>query len=57
VDVVPIVDTYHHIGDRAVYFRKLQPSLKPGGRVAIHRLQARFAWGSTERVPLFTAED
>ncbi len=35
VDVVLIVDTYHHIGDREVYFRRLAKSLKPGGRVAI----------------------
>lgn len=35
VDVVLIVDTYHHIGDRVAYFRKLRGSLKPGGRVAI----------------------
>jgi ubiquinone/menaquinone biosynthesis C-methylase UbiE len=35
VDLALIVDTYHHIGDREVYFRKLAKSLKPGGRVAI----------------------
>ena len=35
VDVVLIVDTYHHIGNRVAYFRALRPSLKPGGRVAI----------------------
>ena len=35
VDVVLIVDTYHHIGDREAYFRRLTKSLKPGGRVAI----------------------
>jgi cyclopropane fatty-acyl-phospholipid synthase-like methyltransferase len=35
VDVILIVDTYHHIGNREVYFRKLAKSLKPGGRVAI----------------------
>jgi cyclopropane fatty-acyl-phospholipid synthase-like methyltransferase len=35
VDVVLIVDTFHHIGDREAYFRKLAKSLKPGGRVAI----------------------
>ena len=35
VDVVLIVDTYHHIGAREVYFRKLAQSLKPGGKVAI----------------------
>ena len=35
VDLVLIVDTFHHIGGREVYFRKLATSLKPGGRVAI----------------------
>ena len=35
VDLVLIVDTYHHIGDRPTYFRKLSERLKPGGRVAI----------------------
>lgn len=30
-----MVDPHRHIGDRAVYFRKLQSSLKPEGRVAI----------------------
>jgi cyclopropane fatty-acyl-phospholipid synthase-like methyltransferase len=35
VDLVLIVDTYHHIGGREAYFRKLAKSLKPGGRVAI----------------------
>jgi len=35
VDLILIVDTYHHIGDREAYFRKLAKSIKPGGRVAI----------------------
>jgi len=35
VDVVLIVDTYHHIGNRVAYFRALRQSLKPGGHVAI----------------------
>lgn len=35
VDLVLIVDTYHHIGDREAYFRNLAKSIKPGGRVAI----------------------
>ena len=35
VDVVLVVDTYHHIGSRETYFRDLRKSLKPGGRVAI----------------------
>jgi predicted methyltransferase len=34
-DVVVLVDVYHHIGERERYFRKLQGSLKTGGRVAI----------------------
>jgi ubiquinone/menaquinone biosynthesis C-methylase UbiE len=35
VDLILIVDTYHHIGDREAYFRRLARSIKPGGRVAI----------------------
>jgi len=35
VDVVLVVDTYHHIGNRTQYFAKLKSSLRPMGRVAI----------------------
>ena len=35
VDLVILVDTYHHVPDRERYFRNLQRSLKPGGRHAI----------------------
>jgi ubiquinone/menaquinone biosynthesis C-methylase UbiE len=35
VDVVLIVDTYHHLPGRATYFADLRRSLTPGGRVAI----------------------
>jgi ubiquinone/menaquinone biosynthesis C-methylase UbiE len=35
VDLVLMVDTYHHIGQREDYFRKLAKSFKPGGRIAI----------------------
>jgi hypothetical protein len=35
VDVVLIVDTYHHIDDRVAYFARLKSSLQPGGRLAI----------------------
>ncbi|MDH4191988.1 MAG: class I SAM-dependent methyltransferase [Betaproteobacteria bacterium] len=35
VDLVLIVDTYHHIGARERYFGKLRASLKPGGRIAV----------------------
>jgi ubiquinone/menaquinone biosynthesis C-methylase UbiE len=35
VDLVIVVDTYHHLPNRPTYFRELQKSLAPGGRVAI----------------------
>ena len=36
VDLIIIVDTYHHIGHRVAYFKRLAKSLKPGtGRLAI----------------------
>ena len=35
MDLVILVDTYHHIPSRERYFRNLQKSLKPGGRLAI----------------------
>lgn len=34
-DLVVLVDVYHHVEDRERYFRNLQMSLKPGGRVAV----------------------
>lgn len=34
-DVIILVNTYHHIDKREGYFRALQDSLKPGGRVAV----------------------
>jgi len=35
VDLVLMVDEFHHIEDRDRYFRTLRESLKPGGRIAI----------------------
>ena len=35
VDLILLVDVYHHIEDRERYFRKLAASLKPGGRIAV----------------------
>jgi cyclopropane fatty-acyl-phospholipid synthase-like methyltransferase len=35
VDVILVVDTYHHLPDRPAYFRALKQSLRPGGRIAI----------------------
>ncbi len=34
-DLILFVDVYHHVEDRERYFRRLQESLKPGGRVAV----------------------
>lgn len=34
-DVVILVDVYHHLQNREQYFRRLQQSLKAGGRLAI----------------------
>lgn len=35
VDVVLIVDTYHHIGNRVAYFTALKSLMKPGAKLAI----------------------
>ena len=35
VDVVLVVDTFHHIDQRLGYFQRLKRVLRPGGRVAI----------------------
>jgi len=35
VDLVLIVDTFHHLPNRVAYFRDLRKSLTPSGRVAI----------------------
>jgi cyclopropane fatty-acyl-phospholipid synthase-like methyltransferase len=55
VDVVLIVDTYHHIGNRAAYFRAMRKSLNPSGQIAI----VDFKKDSPEGPPVefrFTAE-
>jgi SAM-dependent methyltransferase len=35
VDLVLVVDTYHHIDHRIAYFARLRESLRPNGRLAI----------------------
>jgi len=35
VDLILLVDVYHHIEDRTRYFRRLGASLRPGGRIAV----------------------
>ncbi|MFO0746432.1 MAG: class I SAM-dependent methyltransferase [Myxococcota bacterium] len=35
IDLLFVCDTYHHLGERVAYFRKVRALLAPGGRVAI----------------------
>jgi len=35
VDLVLVVDVFHHVPNRVAYFTRLKQELKPGGRVAI----------------------
>jgi ubiquinone/menaquinone biosynthesis C-methylase UbiE len=44
VDLVLIVDTYHHLEDRPAYFRNLRRDLSPGGRVAVIDFDGRKGW-------------
>jgi ubiquinone/menaquinone biosynthesis C-methylase UbiE len=41
VDLLLLVDTYHHLDDRPAYFRRVQRLLAPGGRVVIVDWQKR----------------
>jgi cyclopropane fatty-acyl-phospholipid synthase-like methyltransferase len=45
VDLVVLVDVYHHIDNREGYFRKLRGSIKPGGRIAIIDFRADSPMG------------
>lgn len=49
VDLVLLVDTYHHVPDRERYFRNLRKSLKPGGRLAIIDFTAESPVGPPKR--------
>ena len=40
-----VVDTYHHIGSRPDYFKKLLASVKPGGRLVIIDFTKQSAMG------------
>lgn len=59
VDVILIVDTYHHIGNRVDYFTKLRGSLKPSGRLALVDFKADAKDGppAMHRVPLEKATE
>jgi SAM-dependent methyltransferase len=53
VDLVLLVDVYHHISDREGYFRRLRGSLKSGARLAIidFRQDAPEGPPKGERIP------
>jgi ubiquinone/menaquinone biosynthesis C-methylase UbiE len=44
VDLVLVVDTYHHLEDRTAYFRRLRADLAPGGRIAVIDYDERGGW-------------
>jgi predicted methyltransferase len=52
-DLVILVDVYHHIEEREGYFRRLQSSLRPGGRVAVidFRMDAPEGPPKSARIP------
>jgi len=58
VDLILLVDVYHHIEDRPRYFRKLAQSLRPGGRIAIIDFTLDSPQGPprTARVPAATVK-
>lgn len=53
VDLIVIVNTYHHLEARPAYFTKLAASLKPGGRLAIidFTRASRMGPESAEKIP------
>lgn len=54
VDAILVVDTYHHIGNRVDYFKKLQGSLKPSGKLVIvdFRMDSPDGPPKEHRIPL-----
>ena len=49
VDLILMVDVYHHIAEREKYFRKLQGSLKAGGRIAVIDFREEATMGPPKR--------
>jgi cyclopropane fatty-acyl-phospholipid synthase-like methyltransferase len=50
VDVVLIVNTYHHIENRQAYFSKLAGSVKPGGKLAVIDFMPSSKMGPGEKL-------
>ena len=49
VDLILMVDVYHHLAKREEYFRKLQGSLKAGGRIAVIDFREEATMGPPKR--------
>ncbi len=56
VDLILIVNTYHHLQSRVAYFNRLKSSLKPGGRVAIVDFKAGSKLGPPDAVKVPIAQ-
>ncbi len=52
VDVVVLLNVYHHISERPAYFKRLKASLKPGARVAIIEFRPESPVGPPQRFRL-----
>lgn len=51
VDLILMVNTYHHIEGREAYFTKLKGSLRPGGKLAIIDFTQASKMGPSEKIP------
>lgn len=56
VDVVVLLNAYHHISARPDYFKRLQSSLKPGARVAIVEYRPESPRGAPKHFRLPAAQ-
>jgi cyclopropane fatty-acyl-phospholipid synthase-like methyltransferase len=53
VDLVMLVDTYHHLDDRPAYFRRLAGQVRPGGRLVVidFKLSSSMGPPASAKVP------
>lgn len=56
VDVVVLLNVYHHISERPAYFKRLKASLKEGARVAIIEYRPESPRGPPPRLRLSAAQ-
>jgi len=56
VDLILIVDTYHHIADRTAYFKKLADKLRPSGRIVVIDFKKGAKMGPPDEAKLDRAQ-